>query len=191
MARSKIRTLIHKSAIIATVIGFAPILRAQHAPVALPGTAAFAALPNAISSAVPSASVVRASYSAQSFSTIHIPEASAIKPIREVSPEALPSRRKWLALSLASSAAAELDAYSTRRSLAAGNVEANPMMRPFAGSPAIYAAIQISPVVMDFAAFEMQRSRIPFIRHMWFIPQTTGTALSLFAGAHNLSISSR
>jgi hypothetical protein len=190
MFSRKACNLICKSALIAAIITVGPAIQAQDARIAIPGTAAYDALPSAIA---PVASAVHASYSAQSqsFSTIHIPEANAIKPIQGISPEALPSRGKWLALSMVSSGAAEFDAYSTRRSIAAGNVEADPTMKPFAGSPAIYAAIQASPVVMDLVAYKMQRSRNGFIRHLWFVPQTTGTAMSLFAGAHNMSIASR
>lgn len=184
------RNLISKSALIAAIIASAPAIQAQDARIAVPGTAAYDALPSAI---VPVASTVRASYSSQTepFSTIHIAETNEIKPIQGVSPETLPSRRKWVALSLVSSGAAEFDAYSTRRSIAAGNVESDPTMKPFANSPAIYAAVQASPVVADFIAYKMQRSRNGFVRHLWFIPQTTGTAMSLVAGAHNMSIASR
>lgn len=191
MFSSQLRNLICKSALIAAFIAIAPSIQAQNAGVAHPGTAAFDALPSAISPALASASAVPASYRSQTFSTIHIPEENAVKPVRNVQVESLPSRRKWLALAVASSGAAAFDAYSTRRSIAAGNVESNPMMRPFAGSPAIYVAIQASPLVMDYVAFKMQSSRNPFLRHLWFIPQTTGTAMSIFAGAHNMSIASR
>lgn len=188
MFSSKARNLIIKSALIAAIIAIAPAIQAQDGRIALPGSASYDALPSAIT---PVATAVHASYSAQSYSTIRIPEANAIKPIQDVSPETLPSRRKWLALSLASSGAAEFDAYSTRRSIAAGNVESDPTMKPFAGSPAIYAAIQASPVIADFIAYKMQRNSNAFIRHLWFVPQTAGTAMSLFAGAHNMSIASR
>jgi hypothetical protein len=190
MFSRELRNLICKSALVIAIIAVGPAIQAQDARTALPGTAAYDALPSAISPAI---SAMHASYKVQdqSFSTIHIPEANEIKPIQEVSPETLPSRRKWLALSMVSSGAAEFDAYSTRRSIAAGNVEADPTMRPFAGSPAIYAAIQASPVVADFIAYKMQRSRNSFIRHLWFVPQTAGTTMSLVAGAHNMSIANR
>ncbi len=191
MFSSQLRSLICKSAVIAAMIAIGPSMQAQNAPIAHRGTVAFDALPSAISPALAPASAVPASYRSQTFSTIRIPEENAIKPIREVPVESLPSRKKWLALAVASSGAAAFDAYSTRRSIAAGNVESNPMMRPFAGSPAIYVAIQASPLVMDYIAFKMQSSRNPLLRHLWFVPQATGTAMSLFAGAHNMSISSR
>jgi hypothetical protein len=191
MFSSQLRSLICKSALIAAIVAIGPSIRAQNAPIAHPGAAAFDALPSAISPALSSASAVPASYRSQAFSTIRIPEENLIKPVQKVSVESLPSRKKWLALAIASSTAAAFDAYSTRRSIAAGNVESNPMMRPFASSPAIYVAIQASPLVMDYVAFKMQSSRNPFLRHLWFVPQASGTAMSLFAGAHNMSIASR
>jgi len=191
MFSNQLRNLICKSALIAAIVAIAPSIHAQNAAIARPGTAAFEALPSAISPALPSVTAVPVSYRSQTFSTIHIPEENVITPVRKVSAESLPSRRKWLALAVASSSAAAFDAYSTRRSIAAGNVESNPMMRPFAGSPAIYVAIQAGPLVMDYVAFKMQSSHNLFLRHLWFIPQTTGTAVSIFAGAHNMSIASR
>ncbi|MGH9574156.1 MAG: hypothetical protein ACRD40_11580 [Candidatus Acidiferrales bacterium] len=191
MFSNRLRNLICKSALMAAVVAIAPSIQAQNASVAHPGTAAFDALPSALSPALASASAVPASYRSQTFSTVHIPEENLINPVRNIQVESLPSRRKWLALAVASSSAAAFDAYSTRRSIAAGNVESNPMMRPFAGSPAIYVAIQASPLVMDYIAFKMQSSRNPLLRHLWFIPQTTGTAMSIFAGVHNMSITSR
>lgn len=186
----QLRSLICKSALIAAIIAAAPCIQAQNAAV-VPGTTAFDALPSAISPALSTAAAVPASYRSQTFSTIRIAKENLVKPAQKVSVESLPSRKKWLALAIASSSAAAFDAYSTRRSIAAGNVESNPMMRPFASSPAIYVAIQASPVVMDYVAFKMQSSHNPFLRHLWFIPQTTGTAMSIFAGAHNMSIASR
>lgn len=189
MLRHQLCRFLSKSALIAAIIALAPAIYAQNASVARPGTAAFDALPSAISPALSSASAMPASYSSQALSTIRIPEENSVKPAREFGVESLPSRRKWLALSIASSAAAEFDAYSTRRSVATGNIESDPTMRPFAGSPAIYAAIQASPLVMDYVAFKMQRSHNLLIRHTWFLPQTAGTVMSILAGAHNLSIS--
>ena len=64
-------------------------------------------------------------------------------------------------------------------------------MRPFAHSPGIYAAIQVTPVVLDFAARRMERSQNSFIRHSWWIPQSASTGLFLFSGAHNMSVANR
>jgi hypothetical protein len=190
MFNRKLRSFVSKSAFFAAIIAIAPAIQAQNTRAILPGSAAYDALPAAISPAVSSASAVNASYSTQTFSTIRIPDAPS-NSVSVTAVEKFPSRRSWLLLSAASSGAAALDAYSTRRSIAAGNVEANPIMRPFAGSPAIYVALQASPLVMDYAALKMQHSRNLFVRRLWWIPQTGGTAMSLFAGVHNLSIANR
>jgi hypothetical protein len=170
---------------LAAIATVTPSLRAQNS-VAMPGSTAFEALPSAIA---PAASAIPAAYSSQTFSTVHIPETSVIKPLRVTPVETAPSFHKWLALAAVSSGAAAFDAYSTRRSLASGNIEDNPLIKPFAGSPAVYVAIQASPVIMDLAALKMQHSRNSFLRHMWWMPQTAGSGMSIFAGVHNMSIS--
>jgi hypothetical protein len=125
----------------------------------------------------------------QTLSTIRIPEGS--KSFQRVSVDSVPSGRRWLVLSIAQSSAAGFDAYSTRRAIEDGAHEADPMMRPFAGSSGIYAAIQVGPIVLDYAARHMQHSENPFIRHTWWLPQTLGTGLYLFSGAHNMQVASR
>jgi len=187
MFSNQLRSFV-RSTLIAAVAFIAPSLFAQQASLVMPGTAAYDALPAALSPSLPSASTVPVAYRSQSFEAITIPAEKSGKSGRSVSVESFPSRRNWLILSLVSSGAAEFDAYSTRRSIGDGNVEADPTMRPFANSPAIYGAIQVSPLVMDFVALKMQHSNNLLLRHMWWLPQTTGTAVSIFAGAHNLSI---
>jgi hypothetical protein len=123
----------------------------------------------------------------QSFSTIRIPEANekryAIRPA-----ESAPARRNWLMLSVVEHSAATFDAYSTRQAVSRGAVEQDPLMRPFAHSPAIYAAIQVGPVLFDLLARHMQRSNYNFERRCWWVPQTASTGMSIFAGVHNLTI---
>jgi hypothetical protein len=96
--------------------------------------------------------------------------------------------RSWLALSLVQHGAATFDAYSTRQSVSRGNIEDDPMMRPFAHSGAIYAAIQAGPVALDFIARRMQHSENGMIRKMWWVPQSVSTATFIFAGVHNLNV---
>ena len=123
----------------------------------------------------------------QSFSTIRIPEANekryAIRPA-----ESAPARRNWLVLSVLEHSAATFDAYSTRQAVSRGAVEQDPLIRPFAHSPAIYAAIQVGPVFFDLLARHMQRSSYNFERRTWWVPQTASTGMSIFAGVHNLTI---
>jgi hypothetical protein len=101
------------------------------------------------------------------------------------------SKRVWLALAFAQHGAAAFDAYSTRISVGHGNVEEDPLMKPFAHSAAIYAATQVTPFVMDFVARHMQRSENPFLRRVWWMPQSMEMGLSIFAGAHNLRIANQ
>lgn len=99
-----------------------------------------------------------------------------------------PSRRSWLVLAIAQSGAAAFDAYSTRRAISQGRVELDPMMRPFAHSSGLYAAIQVSPLVLDFVSRKMQRSQNNFLRRMWWLPQAASTSGFLFSGIHNLNV---
>ena len=76
---------------------------------------------------------------AQSFSTVRIPTPSSKEyGIKEAM--SMPSRNAWIALSIVQHGAAAFDAYSTRQAVGHGAVEDDPLMRPFASSPAIYVA---------------------------------------------------
>jgi hypothetical protein len=55
--------------------------------------------------------------------------------------------------------AATFDAYTTREAVSAGAREDDPLMRPFAKSPEIYAAIQVSPTTLDYVARRMQQAQ--------------------------------
>lgn len=124
----------------------------------------------------------------QTLSTIRVPEIQPGKPQEIPMAERRRYTRSWLALSLVQHGAATFDAYSTRQSVSRGNVEDDPMMRPFAHSGAIYAAIQAGPVALDFIARRMQHSENGMIRKMWWVPQTVSTATFIFAGVHNLNV---
>jgi len=127
----------------------------------------------------------------QTLSNVRIPEIQPTKPEEIKLPERQHDTRSWLALSLVQHAAATFDAYSTRQAVGRGAVEDDPMMRPFAHSGGIYAAIQAGPVALDFLARRMQHSEIGAVRRMWWLPQTVSTATFLFAGVHNLGVSPR
>jgi hypothetical protein len=107
---------------------------------------------------------------------------------RFTAPESLPSRRQWLALAIAEHAAATFDAISTREAIHRGAVEADPLMRPFAQSPAIYAAIQVAPLALDFAARRMQRSPNRIWHGAWWVPQSAAAGMFLFSGVHNVHV---
>ena len=149
----------------------------------------FSASDPAVSSSA-GTSLVSAVRRSEPLSLIRVAPSDA-KPARIISADALPSRRKWIALALTEHSAAAFDAYTTRRAIAQGAFEADPLMRPFAGSPAIYAAIQAAPLVLDFAARRMQRSQNGFLRRTWWAPQSAATGMFLLSGFHNLRVSSQ
>ena len=98
-------------------------------------------------------------------------------------------KKTWYALIAASSGAAAFDAYSTRRAVSGGyGIEGNPFLRPFSHSNAMYAATQVSPLVMDLIGRKMMTSRYPMLRKMWWLPQSAGTGMSVFAGVHNMGV---
>jgi hypothetical protein len=129
-----------------------------------------------------------AGQNSQSLETIRVPSIEPAKPAKVISVEQVPSRKSWLILSIVQHSAATFDAASTRDAVSSGAHEADPMMRPFAGSPGIYAAIQGGPFILDYAARHMQRSSNNFLRHTWWLPQSASTGLFLFSGVHNLHV---
>jgi len=131
------------------------------------------------------------SQNSQSLSTIRVPPVQPGTQSKVIMVESTPSHRKWLALSIVEHSAAAFDAYSTRDAISSGAHETDPLMRPFASSPGIYAAIQAGPLVLDYAARRMQRSPNSFLRHTWWLPQSASTGLFLFSGVHNLNIANR
>jgi hypothetical protein len=88
-------------------------------------------------------------------------------------------RRTWYALDVLGHSGAILDAWSTRRAISTGYCgEANPLLRPFAHSNAIYAATQVSPAFMDYLGKRLMISRHPWVRRLWWVPQSTGASFS-------------
>ena len=136
------------------------------------------------------ASFASAVRSSESLASLRI-ETPDEKPLRFVAPETLPSRRKWIALSVAQHAAVTFDAATTRLAVSQGAVEADPLMRPFSKSPAIYAAIQVAPIVLDFAARRMQRSPNSVLERTWWVPQAVATGMFVISGARNLHVASQ
>jgi len=103
--------------------------------------------------------------------------------------ETRPQRKLWYALAFTGHGAAAFDAWSTRRAIS-GNygTESNPLLRPFAHSGMLYAATQVSPALMDYIGRRMMVSQHRWVRKMWWLPQTAGTAMSLAAGVHNVGV---
>jgi hypothetical protein len=98
-------------------------------------------------------------------------------------------KKEWYALMAVSSGAAVFDAWSTRRAISGGyGTEANPLLRPFSHSNAMYAATQVSPLVLDLIGRKMMTSKRSLFRKLWWVPQMAGTDMSVSAGIHNVSI---
>ncbi len=103
-----------------------------------------------------------------------------------------PGRKQWWALTIAQHSAAVFDAWSTRRVVSNGwGREANPLLRPFAGSGALYAAIHVAPAIQDFLGHKMRTSANPVLRKLWWLPQVAGTAIHIWSGVHNLGVARR
>ena len=114
---------------------------------------------------------------------------SPLKPAISHPHESEREKKIWYALAITSSGAATLDAWSTRRALSRNDgTEANPLLRPFAHSGMLYAATQVSPFLMDYIGKRMMVSRYRMVRRVWWVPQSAGTGVSLFAGVHNIGI---
>ena len=98
-------------------------------------------------------------------------------------------RIAWYTLAVAGHGAAAFDAYSTRLAIS-GNygTEGNPFLRPFSHSNALYAATQVSPLVMDYLGKRMMASQDRWLRRLWWMPQVLGGGFSVGAGVHNLSV---
>jgi len=128
--------------------------------------------------------------SGQTLSTIRIPESNSSKENGIERAINSPSRRQWIALAIIEHGAAGFDAYSTRQAVGHGAVEQDPLMRPFAGSPAIYAATQVGPLLFDLLARHMQHSEYSLVRRAWWMPQTLSAGISIFSGVHNLHVAS-
>lgn len=112
-----------------------------------------------------------------------------VKPAIVAIDETPRQRKIWYALAIAGHSGAAFDAWSTRRAISAGaGTEGNPMLRPFVHSNALYAATQVSPLVMDFLGKRMMTSQHKWVRRMWWLPQTAGASVSFTAGAHNVGL---
>lgn len=107
-------------------------------------------------------------------------------PFRPPNEVPVSHRRLWFALTTAEHSAAGYDAWSTRYALSNGRVEADPIMRPFAGSAAIYPAIQLIPFGLDYLGHRLQRSS-GWTHHVWWVPQSLATVTFLFSGSYNVA----
>jgi hypothetical protein len=143
-----------------------------------------------VASALPSAPTPKVKAEAEPI----IPNAAAqpFQPVRPVIArprETARQRKMWYALTIAGSSGAAFDAWSTKRAVVGGyGQEANPFLRPFANSNAIYAATQLSPAFMDYLGKKMMVSERGWVRKMWWLPQVAGAGFSFASGAHNVGV---
>jgi hypothetical protein len=97
--------------------------------------------------------------------------------------------KMWFVLGAVEHGAATFDAWSTRRNIMEGTMhEADPIMRPFANSNAMYAAVQVAPVIFDLLSKQMLRNSHSWVRKSWWVPQSASTVASILSGAHNVAI---
>jgi hypothetical protein len=120
------------------------------------------------------------------------PRAFAFEPVKPATHRDYDNRNQkkiWYGLVAAGHAGAAFDAWSTRRALS-GNwgTEADPLMRPFAHSGTIYVATQVAPLLMDFIGRRAMSSERPWVRKMWWVPQSVGASMSFRAGIHNVGV---
>jgi hypothetical protein len=126
-------------------------------------------------------------------------DAVMIKPvIKPVKPTKTPETpiffgtRSWLTMTAIQHSTAAFDAWSTRRSITSGNGhELNPLMKPFAGSGAIYGAIQVAPIATDFLGKRLMNSKHPTLRKLWWVPQAAGSVGFMLSSIQNLRVASR
>jgi len=119
------------------------------------------------------------------------PGSQPFRPVKAITRprETATQRKLWYGLLVAGHAGAAFDAWSTHRAVAGGyGQEANPFLRPYANSNAIYVATQVSPAVMDYVGRRMMTSRHPMVRRFWWVPQVAGPSFSFSAGMHNYSL---
>jgi hypothetical protein len=99
------------------------------------------------------------------------------------------ARRLWIGLSIVQHGAAAFDAWSTRRVISSGaGQELNPILRPFAGNASLYAAMQVTPALLDYMGHRMMYSRHSWARRTWWVPQAVAAGMSVFCGVHNMGV---
>lgn len=98
-------------------------------------------------------------------------------------------KRAWLALAALQHGSAAFDAWSTRQSILSGHgYERDPLIKPFADSAAIYPALQVLPIGLDYLSNRMMRSSNGMVRRLWWVPQTVSTVGFVWSGARNLHV---
>lgn len=167
-----------------------PVVPAETLIIPAISSAAAPAAPSAPSMPQPKLEIAAESSSAEP--AAFQPGALALEPVKSASHRGFENRNQkkiWYGLIVAGHSGAAFDAWSTRRALS-GNwgTEADPLMRPFAHSGAIYAATQGAPLLMDFVGRRAMVSEHPWVRRLWWVPQTVGASMSFRAAIHNVGV---
>ena len=117
------------------------------------------------------------------------PAGALLTPVGTSKPEnSIAKKKLWYGLMAAEHSAAFLDAYTTQRAVSSGGGrELDPLVRPFANSAAVYPALQVAPLAVDYISARMMRSNNRLMRKFWWLPQAAGIAGSTLCGVSNLS----
>lgn len=109
--------------------------------------------------------------------------------VQQVAPPKISARQRELFYGLMSveHGAALVDAWSTRDVLRAGGRELDPLVRPFAHSPTLYPALQVTPFAVDYFSARLMRSNHRVLRGLWWVPQMVSAVGSVYCGVSNLS----
>jgi hypothetical protein len=150
--------------------------------------------PVAIAAAMPEAPLASATLLAGSGTAFNpAPNMSAALMVRSalVNPAARPKvsarqRELFYGLMSVEHGAALLDAWSTRDVLRSGGRELDPLVRPFAHSPTLYPALQVTPFAVDYFSARLMRSNHRVLRGLWWVPQIVSAAGSIYCGVSNL-----
>lgn len=97
-------------------------------------------------------------------------------------------KKAYYSLALLQHSAVAFDSWSTRRLVDAGGRELNPLLKPVAGSAALYPVMQTWPLALDYLGAHMARSNKSWMRKIWWLPQTASAASSFVIGARNVSL---
>ncbi len=120
------------------------------------------------------------------------PVVKPIKPAKQSEAPIFVNTRAWFVLTAVQHSAATFDAWSTRHSITSGHGhELNPLMKPFAGSGAVYGVIQLAPLATDYWGRRLMRSKHATLRKLWWLPQAASSAGFMLSGVNNLRVASR
>ncbi len=97
-------------------------------------------------------------------------------------------KKMFFSLALLQHGAVAYDSWSTRRLIDAGGRELDPLVKPVASSNALYPVMQTWPLAIDYIAARMARSDRPWMRKMWWLPQTVSAVSSIVIASRNVSL---